>query len=130
MNKKYINGALFTLCVLFLSVQAFAQQQLPCDIGPRTIRAYSLASSNSICLIWPENFFRQELLINRRIYTNRPTAWQNWTRIYSDTNPATAKGASQFCDTNVSSGIHYEYEIQAVVTNYPCSFRTDVGYRD
>jgi hypothetical protein len=68
------------------------------------------------------------LHIARRIYTNRPSAWQNWAEIYAVTDPAVAAQASQYCDTNVSSGIHYEYRVSALITNYPCDYRTQIPY--
>src|SRR2546430_2472077 len=129
MSKMLKTLSLSLLCTFFLAVAAPAQD-LPCDVGPRTIRGFSLISSNSISLVWPTNFYRQELRINRRIFTNHPSAWQDWTQIFADTNPTTAKMASEYKDTNVTSGIHYEYEIQSMITNYECNYRTDVGYRD
>jgi len=119
--------ALFLICTLFLSVAALSQE-LPCEVGPRTIRAYSVANTNSICLVWPTNQYRLELRVARRVYTNRPTAWQNWVGIYAVTT--SANQASQYCDTNVSSGIHYEYQISSFITNYVCSRYTTNQYWD
>jgi len=113
------------MCISFLSVAAFSQQ-LPCDIGPKTIRAYSVADSNSICLVWPTNEYRLELRIARRVYTNRPSAWQDWVQVYAVAN--FANQASKYCDTNVTSGIHYEYRISALITNYVCNYRTEIPY--
>ena len=129
MSRILKTLSLSLLCTLFLSVTASAQD-LPCDVGPRTIRAFPLISGNAISLVWPTNFYRQEIRINRRIFTNHPSAWQDWTQIYADTDPTTAKMASEYRDTNVTAGVHYEYEIQSAITNYDCSYRTDVGYRD
>src|SRR5437867_5675544 len=119
--------ALFLMCTSFLSVTAFSQE-LPCAVGPKAIRAYSVANSNSISLVWPTNYYRLELRVARRIYTNRPSAWQNWSEIYAVSNSTLAKEASEYCDTNVSSRIHYEYRISALITNYLCDFRTEVPY--
>lgn len=127
MNTQLKIKSLFFLCTSFLWIPAFAQE-LPCDVGPRTIRAYSVANSNSICLVWPTNQYRLELRVARRVHTNRPSAWQTWTEIYSVTNPVLAMEASSFCDTNVTSGINYEYQISALITNYVCSWRTEVGF--
>jgi hypothetical protein len=129
MKTKHLVRSITTFCAYFLPVVASAQD-LPCDVGPRTIRAFSLISTNSISLVWPTNFYRQELRINRRVFTNRANVWRDWAEIYVDTNPATAKTASEYRDTNVASGIHYEYEIRSVITNYECNYRTDVGYWD
>lgn len=129
MSKIHSQLVLFLTSTLFLAVAAFSQE-LPCDVGPRTIRAYSLASSNSICLVWATNYYRQTLRVSRRIYTNHPSAWQNWVELHAITNPALARGASEYCDTNVSSGIHYEYQISALITNYVCSQYTTNGYWD
>jgi hypothetical protein len=129
MKKEFRRIPLFLLGVLILSMNVFSQQ-LACDIGPRTVRAYSLATSNSICLVWPENPYRLQVRISRRVYQNRPSAWQTWSDIYNNADPATAPQASEFCDTNVSSGIHYEYQIATLITNYVCSSTTTVGYWD
>src|SRR5439155_14200565 len=129
MRKIYQQLAPLLLFTV-LSVPVLSQE-LPCDVGPRTIRAYSVADSNSICLIWPSNYYRQELRIDRRVYANRPSQWQNWSEIYAITNsPAAAAQASQYCDTNVSSGIHYEYQISSLITNYVCNAYTTNGYWD
>lgn len=125
LSKYYIMFALFFMCALFLHVEAFSQD-LPCDVGPKIIRAYSLASSNSITIAWPANEYRQELHIARRIYTNRPSAWQNWTEIYSVSN--SADQASEYSDTDVSGGIPYEYRVAALIRNYPCNYRTTTPY--
>src|SRR5438128_1009473 len=108
MSKVSRKLTLFLMCTLFLSVTAFSQG-LPCNVGPKTIRAFSVATSNSICLVWPANAYRLQLHIDRRVYTNRPSAWQNWAEIYAVTDPVVAAQASEYCDFNVSSGIPYEY---------------------
>src|SRR5256885_16809786 len=100
MSRKYKVRTMFALCALFLPVAVSAQQELPCDIGPRTVRGYSVISDNSICLAWPTNFYRQEVRISRRTFTNHPSAWRDWTEIYANTDPTTAKAAAQFCDNN------------------------------
>jgi hypothetical protein len=100
-------------------------QELPCEIGATTIRAYSVIHSNSICLVWPENSYREEIRISRRIYSSRSREWQNWTEIHSVTNPDDAKRASEYCDTTASSGIHYEYAIAARITNWVCGVTTN-----
>lgn len=125
MSKHYITQVPLFICAFFLPVSAFSQE-LPCYIGPKTVRAYSLANSNSICLIWPTNQYRLQLKIARRVYTNHPSQWQNWVDLYGVTNSASQ--ASVYCDTNVSSGIHYEYRISALITNYVCDFRTADPY--
>jgi hypothetical protein len=98
-------------------------QELPCAVGPKAIRAYSVANSDSICLMWPTNDLRQELRVSRRVYTNHPSAWQNWVEIYNVTNQVNEAG--EYCDTNVSSGIHYEYKITALTKNWTCPDSTN-----
>lgn len=127
MSKIQKKLALVLSCSLFLSVEAFSQD-LPCHVGPKTIRAYSMATSNSICLVWPANEHRIELRLARRVYTNRPSAWQNWTEIHAVTSQATASGASSYCDTNVSGGVYYEYRLAVLITNYDCNYRTTSPY--
>lgn len=127
MNKTCKKRAIFLMWTLFLSVMVFSQD-LPCHVGPKTIRAYSVANSNSVCLFWPANEYRLELRIARRIYTNRPSALQNWTEIHAVTDSVVAAQASEYCDMNVSSGIPYEYRISVLITNYDCNFRTKTPY--
>lgn len=125
MSKTYSELALFLMWTLLLSFEVFSQA-LPCAVEPKAILAYSLASSNSICLVWPANYDRNGLQVARRVYTNRPSQWQAWNAIYANTNnPATAAEASQYCDTNVSSGIQYEYQIITSITNWVCSGTTN-----
>ena len=123
MSTHYKTLTLSLYFGLLLCAQSVAQD-LPCHVGPKTIRAYSLADSNSICLVWPTNEYRQELRIARRIYTNRPSAWQNWVDIHAVSDPVVARSASSYCDSNVSRGIPYEYRISVLITNYECSSRT------
>ena len=96
-------------------------QDLPCAIGPKTIRAHSVIDGNAIRLVWPVNENRQELKISRRVYSNRANAWQNWVPISANTNALQEQAASEYNDTSVSSGIHYEYEISAKVADWTCS---------
>src|ERR1041385_282258 len=127
MSKICRKLTLFLIFTPFLSPTAFPQD-LPCGAGPKPIRAYSLANSNSICLLWPTNYYRQELHVFRRVYTNRPSQWQYYSEIYAITNPVLAQAASQYCDTNVSSGIHYEYQISALIATNACNVTTDIPY--
>lgn len=129
MCKTHKQLPFFFICALFLSAAAFSQT-LPCDVGPRTVRAYSLANSNSISLILPENAYRQELRIDRRVYSKRPAEWQNWSEVHAVTNPDLAKLASEYCDTNVNSGVYYEYQIRSVISSYECNSKTAIGYWD
>jgi hypothetical protein len=129
MMTQFKMKAMFAAFIWSSFSPAFSQE-LPCDVGPRTIRAYSVAESNSICLAWPENAHRQELRVSRRIYSHHPKEWANWVEIYAVTNPVPARDASGYCDTNVNSGVHYEYRISALITNYVCNWRTTVGYWD
>lgn len=120
---------MFLICILPLCGAGYSQE-LPCDVGPRTIRAFSLANSNSICLVWPRNEYRLEVRVARRAYSNQPGKWQNWVELHSITDPVLAAEPAEYCDTNVTSGIHYEYQISALITNYVCNYRTEVGYWD
>src|SRR5687767_1471922 len=128
MNKIYKKLSFCLIGAFFLLLTATAQEPHPCFIGPKTIRAYSIADTNSICLVWPANGYRLDLRVARRVFSNRPKDWQNWTEIYAVPNPDAARVASQFCDTNVVSGIHYEYRLSAHITNYVCDFRTEIPY--
>ena len=105
--------------LLVLTLTGLAQD-LPCKVGPKSIRAVALTTSNSICLSWPTNQYRLQLHIDRRIYTNRPSAWQNWVQVYGITNNSANSG--QFCDTTVGAGTNYEYRVSQFITNYSCSF--------
>jgi len=107
-------GGTTALCSLPTTAEA-----LPCYVEPKTIRAYSVADSNSIRLAWPKNDYRQELHIARRVYSNHPSAWQTWVPIYSVITQANEAG--QHIDTNVSSGIHYEYQIRAFSPSWTCT---------
>lgn len=127
MNDNHTQFTSLLMCTLALAVTGFSQD-LPCHVGPKTIRAYSVAASNSICLVWPTNEYRIELRLARRVYTNRPSAWLNWTEIHAVTNQAAAAQASSYCDTNVSSGVYYEYRLAVLITNYACSYRTESPY--
>jgi hypothetical protein len=100
----------------------------PCEELPRAIRAYSVSTTNSINLFWPDNTYRQVIRIDKRIYTNHPVAWQTWTNILSQTNAVT--GADSFNDTDVTSGVAYEYQISTLITNYTCVVPSDFPYWD
>lgn len=111
----------FSLFVtLLLGYRSLAQVSSTCAIDPTTVQAYSyVTSSNSICIIWPTNYLRTQIWIDRRVYTNKPSAWASFSNIYSDTT-ATAKNASQYCDQTVSNAVHYEYRIGTAGTNWSC----------
>lgn len=100
-------------------------QELPCAAGPRSVRAYSIATTNSIRLVWPTNYLRLELAVSRRAYTNNPAAWAVWEGLYANSNPATVRAAGNYTDTNVTSGVRYEYCVSTLVTNFDCP---DIGY--
>ncbi|MDO8649926.1 MAG: hypothetical protein Q7K33_01280, partial [Candidatus Berkelbacteria bacterium] len=103
-----------------------APPDLPCYVEPKTIRAYSVIDGNAIRLVWPANGYRQELHISRRIYSSHPSAWQNWTSLYDVTTGANQAG--EYRDTNVTSGIHYEYQIRAFAPSWTCNGATNNPY--
>lgn len=102
--------------------------ELDCYVDPRSIRAYSVANTNVIYLFWPTNDIRQALWVSRREYTNRPSAWNSWSSLYTNTLTPTQQG--QYIDTTVNSGIHYEYFVSSLVTNWVCGGDTNLPYWD
>jgi hypothetical protein len=100
---------------------------LPCEIGTKTTRAVPIDDGSSIRLTWPKNDFRQELKISRRVYSPNPNSWGNWTQIHAVTDPTQARQASEFRDTNVVSGTHYEYQIAQLVSAWSCSGTPALG---
>jgi hypothetical protein len=105
---------------------------LPCWVGPRTIRAYPLISSGSVQLVWPGNTYRTELKIARRVFNSHPSIWANWTYLYTN-NTSGVSGVtnnSSYTDSTIANGVHYEYQISQLITNYICQDLPDYGFRD
>lgn len=96
---------------------------LPCPLEPKIVRAYSFQNGSSICLYWQTNQYRTQIEVYRRLYTNNPAYWNNWTGLH--TNTATATAAGSYCDTGVGAGTNYEYRITTLVTNWICAGDTN-----
>lgn len=110
--------------ILLLSASAFAQPtNLPCDVASQLIVGYSTISSNSITLLWPGNANATARSVARRVYTNNPAFWTSWSNLYSSVVSADQSGT--YIDTNVSTGVHYEYEIGMLLTNVVCDGATN-----
>lgn len=92
---------------------------LPCNEAPKVLLAYPVTTSTNVTFYWLTNQYRQGIEVARRVYTNRPTYWATWTVLGGWTN-ASAAAASNYVST-ISSGIHYEYRIGGLVTNWPCN---------
>lgn len=103
---------------------------LVCWVGPRTIRAYPVVSSGQIQIVVPGNALRTGLWIDRRVFTNKPSAWQTWTNISADITFPGVTNATTYTDAVIQNGVHYEYQIRQQVTNYVCSDLPDHGFRD
>lgn len=99
----------------------------PCDVTPRLIQAYPLASSGATTIIVPANSYRTAIGIDRRVFTNKPSAWGVFTNIYT-LSSASSSNQISFTDTN-TTGVHLEYRVnQTIGTNQCCG---DVnGYID
>ena len=135
MTEQYRELTLFLLCTSFLSASSFSEvlpcaagpkpilatpPQIPCPEAPKPLLAYPVATTNSIKLYWPTNQYRRGVEIARRVYTNNPNAWTTWTYLWGFAN-ANANQASNYTDSTVSSGIHYEYRLGNLVTNWACN---------
>lgn len=92
--------------------------QLACINDPKSSRGYPIASTNWIGIFWPTNAYRLVTMVSRREYTNNPIHWSTWSNIYSNATDQTME--SGFIDTNISSGIHYEYWLYQLMTNWVC----------
>lgn len=93
--------------------------EIPCSEAPKPLLAYPVATASAITFYWPTNQYRRGVEIARRNYTNNPNAWATWTYLWGATN-AGMNSASNYTDSTVSSGIHYEYRLGNLVTNWPC----------
>ena len=93
-------------------------EEIICRVNPRAVRAYTVALTNQIRLVWPTNEYRTALIIGKRAYTNRISAWRTWAEIYTNTTSPTAEG--EYVDTLTTNGIHYEYFVESRVTNWVC----------
>lgn len=97
----------------------YTESSPTCDYSPKTSRAFSVVDSDSIRIVWPTNQYRTIVEVSRRVYTNRPSQWANWTALW--TNSTTAEYAGSYDDTNITAGIHYEYKLASTVTNWVCA---------
>jgi hypothetical protein len=86
----------------------------------------AVSSSNVISLAWPTNQYGNVVQIWRRNYTNKPAQWPAWRSIYTNAGSPVATGA--FNDTNVTSGVHYEYLLQVGSTNKSCGATINYGH--
>jgi glucose/arabinose dehydrogenase len=118
-NTTTSSGVTVTVAAA-LPITKTPDPSLPCKIGTKTIRAIPVVGTNSVTLSWPKNDFRTEIHIARRVYTNKPSGWGTWPEIYTVTNAATAAAAGTFTDNNVTSGVHYEYQISALESAWDC----------
>lgn len=91
---------------------------LACITEPKAPRAYPIANTNWIAIVWPTNQYRLLSMLSRRAYTNNPIYWSSWVNVYSNASSPTAEAA--FVDTNITSGIHYEYALAQLMTNWMC----------
>lgn len=103
---------------------------LPCESGPRAIRAYLDATANNVTLQWRENDYRQMIQVSRRVYTNQPSRWSAWVPLYTNAVPSLARMSGSFSDSTVSATVPYEYQISQWITNVVCLEETNYPYQD
>lgn len=103
-----------------------ATNPVACDLQTRSLMGIVVSAPNVITLAWPTNQYGNVVQIYRRNFTNDPTQWPNWTLIY--TNAGSPISAGVFNDTNVTAGVHYEYQLRTGSTNLACGTNIDFGY--
>jgi hypothetical protein len=91
----------------------------PCYISNRLINATCTVATNATTINIPLNLVRLEATIERRPFTNVPSAWTLWTNIFT-LNSAAVTNTISFTDTNIS-GQRWEYRVsQLIQTNTLC----------
>ena len=106
-----------------------SDSSLVCWVGPRVIGGYPVTSSGLVQLNWPPNLLRQRMLVSARVSTNKPSAWTDWTPIYTN-NAATITNYGNVFVT-ITNGIPYEFQIEQLLTTNPppCRDLTTNGWR-
>lgn len=92
---------------------------LACITEPKASRAFPIANTNFIAIAWPTNQYRLLSMLSRRAYTNNPIYWSSWSSIYSNASNPTREAS--FVDSNVTAGVHYEYALAQLITNWVCA---------
>lgn len=109
------------------SNQATREPDMPPLWEPKTIQGYAVTGVDQIELYWPTNQYRIEMQVARRVYTNDPKAWLTWTSLMTNTS-AGVEAAGYYVDTNVTSGITYEYRLWQLTDEYVIGTTTNVPY--
>lgn len=109
-SASMLGGGFFQALAIEGAPPSVVPTNLPSYTVPHAIRAYSTVTSSNITLHWPYYAQRLGVKIDRRVYTNSPSAWFAWTNVLTTTTDPEQAGT--YTDSNVVSDLTYEYSLQ------------------